>query len=86
MAQIGSVPEEVVDNVQIALAEVLGMADMYKRMQDACWVKCTATVNDGTLSAGEISCIDRCVNKYSEVHGIVGQHLQDVMKKDSENK
>lgn len=74
---------DAADAVQVAVVELLGMADMYKRMQDSCWTKCIANVKEAAMSAGESSCVDRCVSKYGDVHAFVGQRLQDAMEKDS---
>ncbi|PFH37001.1 putative TIM10 family protein [Besnoitia besnoiti] len=64
------------DPVQAAVVEILGMADLYRRIQDTCWTKCIPNVKESTLDAGESSCLDRCVNKYTDVHAIVGKELQ----------
>ncbi|EPR60047.1 putative TIM10 family protein [Toxoplasma gondii TgCatPRC2] len=67
---------ERMDPVQAAVVEIVGMADLYRRIQDTCWTKCVADVKESTLDAGESSCLDRCVNKYTDVHTIVGKELQ----------
>jgi len=51
------------------------------RMQDSCWTKCIPSMKEEGLSAGEASCVDRCVKKYSGVHAYVGGRLQEVMEK-----
>lgn len=70
---------EGADPVQMAIVELLGMSDMYRRMQDTCWSRCIPGVKRDTLDAGESSCIDRCVNKYTEVHSTLGKQLQESM-------
>ncbi|EKX74024.1 mitochondrial import inner membrane translocase subunit tim10, putative [Theileria equi strain WA] len=64
------------DPVNVAVAELVGMADMLRRMRDGCWNKCISSVKGPQLDAGESSCIDRCVNKYLDIHTLVGFQLQ----------
>ena len=54
-----------------------GMADCFQKMSDQCYSKCVPNVKEASLSAGEQSCTDRCVNKYLDVHQIVGKELQN---------
>ncbi|CTQ40766.1 Mitochondrial import inner membrane translocase subunit Tim10 [Babesia microti strain RI] len=65
------------DPVKVAIAEVKGMADMFKRIQDVCWNKCISSTKDAMLNPGEASCLDRCVFKYISVHQMTGKHLQE---------
>ncbi|BAM39376.1 Tim10 [Theileria orientalis] len=64
------------DPVSVAVAELVGMADMLRRMRDSCWNKCISSVKNPQLDVGEISCTDRCVNKYLDIHTQVGFQLQ----------
>ncbi|CDR94328.1 mitochondrial transport complex Tim10, putative [Babesia bigemina] len=68
------------DPVNVAVAELVGMADMLKRMRDSCWSKCIAAVKVERMDPGEQSCVDRCVNKFLDVHTMVGTHLQEASK------
>ncbi|GFE54072.1 TIM10 family protein [Babesia ovis] len=68
------------DPVNVAVAELVGMADMLRRMRESCWTKCIAGVKDARLDAGEQSCVDRCVNKFLDVHQMVGTRLQEASK------
>uniref|UniRef100_A0A0G4I8R7 Mitochondrial import inner membrane translocase subunit n=1 Tax=Chromera velia CCMP2878 TaxID=1169474 RepID=A0A0G4I8R7_9ALVE len=62
--------------VDVAVTELVAVADLYKRMSDICWKKCVPSVKDAHLGTGEQSCIDRCVNKYFGVHEMVGERIQ----------
>ncbi|KAF7339658.1 zf-Tim10-DDP domain-containing protein [Mycena sanguinolenta] len=44
--------------------------------QSSCQNKCIARYAEGDLSKGETVCIDRCVAKYHEVYGKVGEKLK----------
>jgi len=61
--------------VQMAVAEMKGMADTFSRMSESCYKKCIPNVKEGALAIGEMSCVDRCVSKYLDVHALVGQQL-----------
>eukprot|EP00439_Symbiodinium_sp_Y106_P045299 s2363_g5.t1 len=73
-AQAGQQPQ--VSPVDMMVAEMKGMADIFFRMQASCYNKCIASVKDEKLSVGEMSCVDRCVNKFMDVHSKVGAELQ----------
>ena len=60
---------------QMAIAEMKGMADTFARMSEGCYKKCIPNVKEGALAVGEMSCVDRCVSKYLDVHALVGQQL-----------
>ncbi|CAE7363285.1 Tim10 [Symbiodinium natans] len=65
-AQAGQQPQ--VSPVDMMVAEMKGMADIFFRMQSSCYNKCIASVKEEKLSVGEMSCVDRCVNKFMDVH------------------
>ncbi|CAE7641458.1 Tim10 [Symbiodinium sp. CCMP2456] len=73
-AQAGQQPQ--VSPVDMMVAEMKGMADIFFRMQASCYNKCIASVKEEKLSVGEMSCVDRCVNKFMDVHSKVGAELQ----------
>jgi import inner membrane translocase subunit TIM10 len=64
-----------VSPVQVAVAEMKGLADTFARMSESCYEKCIPNVKEAALAMGEMSCIDRCVSKYLDVHAVVGQQL-----------
>ncbi len=64
--------------VTMALVEMKGLADTFSRMSESCYKKCIPNVKEGALAVGEMSCIDRCVSKYLDVHALVGTQLQSV--------
>ncbi|KAK1443531.1 hypothetical protein BgAZ_204070 [Babesia gibsoni] len=68
------------DPVNVAIAELVGMADMLRRMRESCWNKCIAGIKDERLDPGEQSCVDRCVNKFLDVHTMIGTRLQEASK------
>ncbi|GAW82819.1 mitochondrial import inner membrane translocase subunit TIM10 [Plasmodium gonderi] len=68
---------ENISKVNSTVVELLGMSDLFKRMQNTCWGKCIPDANDSFLSVGETSCVDRCVHKYMEIHTLVGKNLQE---------
>ncbi|CAJ1337690.1 unnamed protein product [Effrenium voratum] len=61
------------------VAELKGVSDIMARMQLSCYSKCIANVKEEKLSVGEMSCVDRCVNKFMDVHQKVGVELQNSM-------
>eukprot|EP00406_Dinophysis_acuminata_P050469 CAMPEP_0179301766 /NCGR_PEP_ID=MMETSP0797-20121207/47720_1 /TAXON_ID=47934 /ORGANISM="Dinophysis acuminata, Strain DAEP01" /LENGTH=63 /DNA_ID=CAMNT_0021011279 /DNA_START=15 /DNA_END=206 /DNA_ORIENTATION=- len=48
-------------------------------MTSSCYSKCIPNVKEEKLSVGEMSCVDRCVSKYLDVHMKVGNELQSNM-------
>mmetsp|Transcript_67481 Transcript_67481/g.161937 ORF Transcript_67481/g.161937 Transcript_67481/m.161937 type:complete len:93 (-) Transcript_67481:86-364(-) len=62
---------------EMVVAEMKGTADLFSRMLTACYGKCIANVKEATLQVGEMSCVDRCVSKYMDVHSKVGVELQN---------
>jgi len=60
--------------------ELEAITDMFNKMTEQCFKKCVAMFKEETLSVGEATCVDRCVNKYMTVHGkiqdILGQQAQ----------
>ncbi|GBG68627.1 hypothetical protein CBR_g3168 [Chara braunii] len=62
--------------VNMAQQEMEFRVDMFSRLTAACFEKCIGrSYKDSELNVGENSCIDRCVAKYWQVTGIVGQML-----------
>lgn len=53
--------------VDMARAEMMFFADLFTKMNDACFRKCVPRFNDGQLNTGEMVCVDKCVAKYMEV-------------------
>lgn len=66
--------------VQIAVAEMKGLADTFAKMSDTCWKKCIPNVKEGALAVGEMSCVDRCVSKFLDVHAMIGTELNSSMQ------
>mmetsp|Transcript_79224 Transcript_79224/g.183847 ORF Transcript_79224/g.183847 Transcript_79224/m.183847 type:complete len:97 (-) Transcript_79224:226-516(-) len=65
-----------VSPAEMLVAEMKGMADCFARMTTSCYSKCIANVREEKLGVGEMSCVDRCVSKYIDVHAKVGTELQ----------
>nr|ABV22239.1 Tim10/DDP family zinc finger [Karlodinium veneficum] len=62
---------------ELLVAEMKGMADCFARMTVSCYSKCISNVREEKLNVGEMSCVDRCVSKYLDVHARVGGELQN---------
>lgn len=45
-------------------------------MVDLCYQKCVSQYKEPDMNVGELSCVDRCVAKYMQVHFRVGTKLQ----------
>lgn len=73
-----------VSPVQVAVAEMRGLADTFARMSDTCYKKCIPSVKEGALSVGEMSCTDRCVSKFLDTHALIGAELNSTMQKQAE--
>mmetsp|Transcript_41572 Transcript_41572/g.62816 ORF Transcript_41572/g.62816 Transcript_41572/m.62816 type:complete len:94 (-) Transcript_41572:167-448(-) len=65
-----------VSPADMMIAEMKGMADCFARMSESCYSKCIAGVKEEKMSVGEMSCVDRCVMKYLDVHQRVATELQ----------
>ena len=66
--------------VQVAVAEMKGLADTFAKMSETCWKKCIPSVKEGALTVGEMSCTDRCVSKFLDVHALIGAELNSSMQ------
>lgn len=53
-------------------------------MKDICWKKCIPTVHNADMGFGEISCVDRCVNKWHAAEVLVTQIAMDFKKLNEE--
>uniref|UniRef100_A0A7S1C2G8 Mitochondrial import inner membrane translocase subunit n=1 Tax=Bicosoecida sp. CB-2014 TaxID=1486930 RepID=A0A7S1C2G8_9STRA len=63
--------------MKMARTEMRGITEMYQRMVGECYDKCVLRVgSEAELNVGEMSCVDRCVSKYLEVHDKVGVQFQ----------
>merc|ERR1711935_1162564 len=60
-----------------AAMEMKMMADAMGRMMDTCFKKCVADFSENDLHVGEMSCLDRCVFKYSNTQQTVMKKLQE---------
>merc|ERR1712086_523964 len=60
-----------------AAMEMKMMADAMGRMMDTCFKKCVADFSENDLHVGEMSCLDRCVFKYSNTQTKVIKKLQE---------
>ncbi|GLU02279.1 hypothetical protein SLE2022_195340 [Rubroshorea leprosula] len=50
--------------------------EMFNRLAQTCFIKCVdKRYKERELNMGENSCIDRCVSKYWQVNGLIGQML-----------
>mmetsp|Transcript_6222 Transcript_6222/g.14101 ORF Transcript_6222/g.14101 Transcript_6222/m.14101 type:complete len:96 (-) Transcript_6222:62-349(-) len=78
-AQAGQVGQPQASPAEMMVAELKGLTDIFSRMQVSCYSKCIANVKEERLSVGEMSCVDRCVNKFMDVHQKVGTELQNAM-------
>ena len=56
--------------------EMEGLEDCFARMTTSCYVKCIPGVHEEKLTVAEMSCVDRCVSEYVDVHAKVGGLLQ----------
>eukprot|EP00656_Telonema_subtile_P049365 TRINITY_DN6119_c0_g1_i1.p1 TRINITY_DN6119_c0_g1~~TRINITY_DN6119_c0_g1_i1.p1 ORF type:complete len:121 (-),score=40.59 TRINITY_DN6119_c0_g1_i1:418-780(-) len=57
--------------------EMKMMADSMGRMMESCFKKCVTDFEEGDLHVGEMSCMDRCVFKYSATQEKVVKRLQE---------
>ncbi|KAJ7357138.1 Tim10/DDP family zinc finger-domain-containing protein [Mycena albidolilacea] len=64
------------ERLEMALTEMDTVTDLFNRMVSACQSKCIVRYAEGDLSKGETVCIDRCVAKYHEVYGKIGEKLK----------
>ena len=59
-------------NLDIVKMETDAQIDFFQKMSTACSQKCLSNKNnDSELSVGEMSCVDRCCNKYVQAREIV---------------
>lgn len=51
-----------------------------------CWNKCVPHIKDGELAIGEMTCVDRCVPKYFQVHTMVRDQYMAMNKAKEDQK
>ncbi len=59
-----------------AKTEVDMYQDLFTKMGELCFKKCTPRFKEADLSIGEMQCTDRCVAKYMETQEKVGEILK----------
>ncbi|CAF1829343.1 hypothetical protein Bca4012_030082 [Brassica carinata] len=60
----------------MAQTEMEYRVELFNKLAQTCFVKCVdKRYKENELNMGENSCIDRCVSKYWQVNGMVGQLL-----------
>ncbi|CBZ52842.1 mitochondrial import inner membrane translocase subunit tim10 [Neospora caninum Liverpool] len=59
-----------------AVAEIEGFADVVSRCIGTCYTRCLHKHADVSLDVAEMSCTDRCVEKYFQVHALVGDTMR----------
>lgn len=69
--------------VQVAVAEMRGLADTFSKMSETCWKKCIPSIKESALTIGEMSCTDRCVSKFLDVHAMIGAELNNSIQNQS---
>lgn len=66
-------------NIALAEQELEMVTDLFNRIADSCYNKCISKeYNQADLSQGEAVCIDRCVAKFLDVNGKVGEKMQQM--------
>lgn len=64
----------------MAKLETEAITDMYNKMIVTCHKKCITNANSNDLAIGEMSCVDRCVGKYThaqqKVQGVIQEQEQ----------
>ncbi|KAG8932262.1 protein transporter tim10 [Tulasnella sp. 419] len=64
-------------SIDIAVAEVEMISDVFNRIVSSCHAKCISPrYAEGDLTKGESVCVDRCVAKFFEVNKKVGERMQ----------
>ncbi|KAF8102711.1 hypothetical protein N665_0196s0006 [Sinapis alba] len=60
----------------MAQTEMEYRVELFNKLAQTCFSKCVdKRYKEADLNMGENSCIDRCVSKYWQVNGMVGQLL-----------
>lgn len=60
-------------------SDLLFFFSIHHRIADSCYNKCISKeYNQADLSQGEAVCIDRCVAKFLDVNGKVGEKMQQM--------
>lgn len=66
--------------VDMAKLQMDDMADMFTKMNRACFQKCVQNLKEGDLQVGEMTCVDRCVGKFMEAR----ERMYESFQKQSE--
>ncbi|EOA28235.1 hypothetical protein CARUB_v10024427mg [Capsella rubella] len=62
--------------ISMAQMEMEYRVELFNKLAQTCFHKCVdKKYKEAELNMGENSCIDRCVSKYWQVNGMVGQLL-----------
>lgn len=65
--------------IQAAETELDLVTDMFNKLVNNCQKKCISSdYNEGNLTKGEATCLDRCVAKYFETNVKVGENMQQL--------
>ncbi|CAI5527427.1 unnamed protein product, partial [Closterium sp. Naga37s-1] len=61
---------------EMAAQQMEYRVSLFNSMVATCFDKCyEKKYKESELNLGETSCVDRCVSKYWQVRGIIGQYL-----------
>ncbi|CAI5491428.1 unnamed protein product [Closterium sp. Naga37s-1] len=82
MAGKAAAPQGLPDGIdkdeiyEMAAQQMEYRVSLFNSMVATCFDKCyEKKYKESELNLGETSCVDRCVSKYWQVRGIIGQYL-----------
>eukprot|EP00035_Acanthoeca_spectabilis_P040047 m.66937 g.66937 ORF g.66937 m.66937 type:complete len:80 (+) comp9840_c0_seq1:1729-1968(+) len=63
-------------NAAMIEANTMYLTDLFQKLTASCMDKCIPPAYaEESLGKGEANCIDRCVNKYMEVHKVIEEKM-----------